>query len=606
MNDPAPATTIGGGDDVRFRGDGYTAEAGWFGPEDRPRFGWLYRPDKPASNGVGVVIVPPFGREDICAHRTLRHLAEDSARAGFVSLRFDLDGTGDSAGDDADPDRIEAWIASVRDACDLARKAGSTGLVLVGVRLGATLAALAAKGRTDVAALVAFNAVVSGKAYLRELRAFQATMNLQPPPTPGDSGGQESSGFLFTDSTSAALKFVNLAAEDALPAPVVQVLERDDLPERKDWPEHLKKLGGIVEVQRVPGYADMLNDPHANRIAQAFIDACVARARSLPGFSGSAVSKASLLRSRVAFNVGGAAITEEVVTPGAGLFGILTRPSNGGDEHAVLMLNAGAIRHIGSNRMDVRLARRLASVGLTVLRADLTGMGDSPARTGAVENVVYGPHCLEDVGLLVSWLRARGVRNLAAGGMCSGAYHVLRAMIARQAIDRAYLINCLAFGPTVAFDPEGSGVLGEVAHYDKAVRSGRAWRRLLTGRVAFGAVTRVAFWHLANVSKRAGREIARRLGIPLRDDLGTDLLAIARRGGRIDFLFCAGETGLTLLAAEAGSVVPALCRTNKLGMRVLQGPDHTFTQRWAQVLLRDELIGILTAPVNRSPRTQPR
>jgi hypothetical protein len=37
-------------------------------------------------------------------------------------------------------------------------------------------------------------------------------------------------------------------------------------------------------------------------------------------------------------------------------------------------------------------------------------------------------------------------------------------------------------------------------------------------------------------------------------------------------------------------------------MRVLQGPDHTFTQRWAQALLRDELIEILTAPVDRPPR----
>ncbi|HVU82155.1 MAG TPA: hypothetical protein VHD89_09150 [Rhodanobacteraceae bacterium] len=603
MNDHATATNAAR-EGVRFRGDGYTAEAGWFGPGDRPRFGWLYRPDKPAPNNVGVVIVPPFGREDICAHRTLRHLAEDSARAGFVSLRFDLDGTGDSAGDDADPDRIAAWLASIHDACDLARMAGSTGVVLVGVRLGATLACLAAEHRTDIAALVAFNAVVSGKAYLRELRAFQAAMNLQPPPAPGDSGGQESSGFLLTDPTCAALKAIDLAAEDVLPAPVIWVLERDDLPERKDWPERLKKLGGIVDVQRVPGYADMLNDPHANRIAQTFIDACVACARSLPGFSASAVSTTSpLVRPRVALNVGGVAITEEVLTPGAGLFGILALPGDGNIERAVLMLNAGAIRHIGSNRMDVLLARQLASAGLAVLRADLTGMGDSPARTGAAENIVYGPHCLEDVGLLVAWLRGLGARNLAAGGMCSGAYHVLRAMIARQAIDRAYLINCLAYGPTVAFDPEGSGVLGAVAHYDKAVRSGHAWRRLLTGRVAFRAVTRVALWHLANVGKRTVREIARRLRIPLRDDLGTDLLAIARRGGRIDFLFCAGETGLTLLAAEAGSVVPKLRRTNKLGMRVLQGPDHTFTQRWAQAMLRDELIEILTtAPVDRPPR----
>ena len=49
-DDASPSTNA---DVVRIRGNGYTAEAGWFGPDDRPRFGWLYRPDTPARNGVG-------------------------------------------------------------------------------------------------------------------------------------------------------------------------------------------------------------------------------------------------------------------------------------------------------------------------------------------------------------------------------------------------------------------------------------------------------------------------------------------------------------------------------------------------------------------------
>src|SRR6185312_15051671 len=99
------------------------------------------------SGALGIVIVPPFGHDDTCAHRTLRHLAETSARSGFIALRFDLDGCGDSAGDDSD--RV--------------RSAGARQLLLVGIRLGATLAALAAQRRDDVAALVAFNAVIRGK-----------------------------------------------------------------------------------------------------------------------------------------------------------------------------------------------------------------------------------------------------------------------------------------------------------------------------------------------------------------------------------------------------------------------------------------------------------
>lgn len=602
MNDAE--SNIASPEGVRIRRDGYTAEAGWFGPENRPRFGWLYRPDTPAPNGAGIVVVPPFGREDICAHRTLRHLAEDAAKAGFVAARFDLDGTGDSAGDDNDPGRVQAWQSSIHDACDLVRRAGASQLVLVGVRLGATLATLTAAERQDIAALVAFNAVVSGKAYLRELRAFQLAMNLPPPPEsiPPETG-QETSGFLFTEATCAALKAIDLSALTDAPAPVACVLERDDMPERKVWPERLRSLGVDVAVQRIPGYVEMLNDPHAGRVGRAFIDACLDCTLGLPESNrrGPPLADSPSMRPLISHIVDGVSITEQVVAPGGGIFGILARPSGGHADRGVLMLNAGAIRHIGSNRTDVPLARQLAASGLQVLRADLTGIGDSPARAGESENVVYCPHCLDDVNLLVNWLRANGTHELVAGGMCSGAYHALRAALAGQAVDAAYLINCGVFGPKVRFDPEGNSLFGDITHYNQAMKTRRAWRRLLTGKVAFKTIVRVATWHFGNQGKRLRREIARRLRVSLRDDLGSDLLKLARRGGRVHFLFSATEPGRTLLAAEAGSVVPRLCAGGQFSMRIMEGADHTFTQCWTHALLGDALKAILVPRTGKTP-----
>jgi len=606
MNDRAPAAASTGG--VLFRGDGYTAEAGWFGPEDRPRFGWLYRPDTPAPNGAGVVIVPPFGREDICAHRTLRHLAEDAAKAGFIAARFDLDGTGDSAGNDADPDRMGAWTTSISDACDLMRGSGASQLVLIGVRLGATLATLAAQGREDVSALIAFNAVVSGRTYLRELRALQNAMNLAPPPSESPpQPAKETSGFLLTDDTCATLQAIDLAKIAVSPAPIVHVLERDDLPERKGLPTHLQALGAHVTVDRLPGYAEMMNDPHSSRVAQAFIDACIDHVRELhatPG--GPRVPGESLsLRPSSRLRIGNTLITEEVVAPGAGMFGILAAPAAIHADRVVLMLNAGAVRRIGSNRIDVGLARQLAAMDRQVLRVDLPGIGDSPAHAGEPENVVYGPCCVDDVGVAVSWIRARCAGELAVGGMCSGAYHALRAAIAGQDIERVYLINCLVFGPTVKFDPESTSLLGDVTHYNEAVRSGHAWRRLLTGRASFRTVARVAAWHLGNHFKRLGLGLARHLRIPLRNDLGGALVELARRRVHVHFLFSANESGQTLLAAEAGSVVPRLSATGMMDTQVFDGADHTFTQRWAQAMLHDALVGVLAAPTSRIDEAPP-
>jgi dienelactone hydrolase len=547
------------------------------------------------------VIVPPFGYEAICAHRTLKHLAEDIAGAGFIALRFDLDGTGDSAGDDTDNDRMEAWLASIGDACDLVRGNGAAQLALVGVRLGAALAILCARDREDVRALVAFNAVVSGKAYLRELRVLQNAMNLAPPPTRFEEGGQETNGFLLNAQVCERLKNLDLTTMAATSADL-WLLERDDMPERHGpWLDALRAAGRRPVIKRIAGYTKMLDAAHANHVAHDFIDACIECARSMPE-NAADLTPASryALRSSIELRSGGATIVEEVVAPGMGMFGILARPSKGGSDRALLILNAGAIRHIGSNRMSVPLARRLAAMGQEALRADFTGIGDSPARDGEPENIVYGPHGVADVGILVEWLRTRGARNITVGGMCSGAYHAFRGAIAWQVINRIYMINCAVFGAHVEFDPESTSLFGDIAHYSQSMRSRQAWRRLLTGKAALGTVLRVAAWHAKQRGGRLARDAARRLRLPLRDDLGSHLLALARRGTRVHFLYSESDPGRAVLANAAGSVTASLRKQGHCDIQIFQGADHTFTQRWAQHSLSEALERTLSTNIEHT------
>jgi len=128
---------------------------GWFGPAGRPSLGWVHRPPAAmtdaAAAATGVLICGPLGPEAMGVHRTLRVLAEGLARAGLPTMRFDYDGTGDAAGDELDPDRLEAWLRTVRDAMATgAVRLGVSRWILVGVRLGAALAARVAAGRDDV------------------------------------------------------------------------------------------------------------------------------------------------------------------------------------------------------------------------------------------------------------------------------------------------------------------------------------------------------------------------------------------------------------------------------------------------------------------------
>lgn len=583
---------------------GFRACAGWFGPDDRPRFGWLYAPDECGT--LGVVIVPPFGMDDICAHRTLRHLAETSARSGFITLRFDLDGCGDSAGDDSDPARVESWIASVLDACDRVRSAGAKQLLLVGVRLGATLAVLAAQRRNDVAALAAFNAVIRGKTWLRELRAFQAAMNLQASPEETDIDGQEAGGFLLATKTCEALETIDLTCVGP-PAQQVLILDRDDLPARKDWHQHLQTLGCHVVQRRIPGYVEMMADPHFSQVAQTFVDACIEYARGLPAPAEVRLQAPSLpLRASTRLGVGGKEIEETVVSPGAGMFGILSQPLDGKAERALIMLNAGAIRHIGANRFDVTLARQMAAEGVGVLRVDLSGLGDSPARAGQMENEVFGPHSIEDVGICVDWMRARGVRELVVGGLCSGATHALGAALAGRSVDAVYLVNCPVFVPETGSSPVTDRRFNDIAHYNRSIKSARSWRKLLSGRVDLRRIAKVAVWKVVLGGKHVAGEAARRIGLPMPNDLSRRFAALARRGVQLHFFYAGNDPGLVRLAIEAGSSVPKYCRAGQFSMRVFAGANHIFTQRWAQASLRQALSRILlsgTATSTDSTRT---
>src|SRR5258706_5442820 len=110
---------------------------GWFRSGAYSLLGHLDCPQD-TCGPLGIVIVPPFGWEDVCSYRPLRFLAQTLAASGIPALRYDLPGTGDSSGAVLDSALVNAWIQSVGDAAAELRAATSVRHVaVVGVRLGA-------------------------------------------------------------------------------------------------------------------------------------------------------------------------------------------------------------------------------------------------------------------------------------------------------------------------------------------------------------------------------------------------------------------------------------------------------------------------------------
>lgn len=570
-------------------------EVGWF----RGHFGWLHRHETsvPPSR-IGLVIVPPFGYEALCTHRSLRRLAETAAAAGLTAVRFDLAGTGDSAGHDLEHGRLDAWLGSIADACDIVRAAGADRVVLVGVRLGATLATLAAARRRepgDVAGVVAIAPVPSGKALLREGRALQMALDLPEPPPhvapPCANDVHELVGFAITNETHAAVSQIDLVKHACTPAPAMLVIDRDDLPSNEAWVAALRALGVETEHLRLPGYVEMVLDPHCAVVPQAIWDATVRFAVARPAPARPARPIADHGLAMMTELPGG--IVEEATVIDRMLFAIASRRA-GKDvpKRAVILVNSGAIHHVGPNRLYVEVARRLAADGALAIRIDLSGLGDSRTRAGANENTVYGEHATRDIEAVVAWARSRGASHIAVAGLCSGAYHALKAALGDAPIDTVVPINPLTFfwKPDMPLELAAFRVTAEAQRYKQSVKSVDSWKKLMRGDVDLQHVARIVVERARAAAEHRGRDVLRRLRVPLADDLGGELLALGRKGVAMRFVFAASDPGQRVLFEQGGSAVARLERAGALTVTVVEGPDHTFTPRWSHPMFVDAIL----------------
>ena len=119
-----------------------------------------------------MVICNPFGQEAIRCHRLLRVLADRLSRDGFHVLRFDYFSTGDSDGDDTEG-TLETFINDVGLADAEARaRSGCTCCSWFGLRLGASVAALAtSRVAIEPQRLVLWDPIIHGSDYIDELHA---------------------------------------------------------------------------------------------------------------------------------------------------------------------------------------------------------------------------------------------------------------------------------------------------------------------------------------------------------------------------------------------------------------------------------------------------
>ena len=547
--------------------------------------GWFH----PAKGSRGVVICPALGLEELCTHRFLRELAGELAGAGMPTLRFDYEGTGNSAGSDLDPNRVSHWKASIGAAIDWLRaETGVTEVAVVGLRAGALMAAAVAAERGDVARLALLAPPLSGTSYLREMRALslllaQGSSSIDVPAA-DDSVEVEVGGFPVTGETASALRELDVATLTVRPAPHVLLYERA-LPKAESKASlKLRELGSDVTTTLFTGYAELKWNSSTDSLPDhAFHELTRWLTSDLPaGQSHSPTSFSDELitdeyRERpIQYGTGGA------------LFGVECLPARDSKNHAVLFLNHGANHHVGWARNFVRLARRFAALGVSSFRIDVAGFGDSPAHEGTQENRLYARESRKDARAAVEWLVNEGYERVTVLGHCAGANLGFYTAVEGAPITDLVLVNFVRFfwQPGDSLEIAMRSSFRSTDFYLKESVSLNVWARVLRGDVNLVGICKAML-------RRAGQRVSAGIGDVVASTFNTEnnghkvrrwFRDLSRRGVRVLLVYGAEDSALDEIALHAGPRARKLRRLPNLDVRVLDNTDHNITSPHAYEL----------------------
>lgn len=515
----------------------------FFGAPGRALFGF-YHPPREAGlrRDAAVVLCAPIGTDHVRSDLTFRHLAERLSAMGFPCLRFDLSATGDSGGEERSVGLVRGWLDDIGLAIDeLRERSGSQAISIVGLRLGATLASVAAAERGDVASTVLFSPCVSGAGFVTEVtRLHNLYTRIEPhvasAPRP-TADGAEALGIFLPRALIEELGTLDLLAQTRRPAPKALVIDGGGLAGRDALVARLRELGADTELRSHPGHKFLVTVSHPQIVPDEILESITGWLDRTHPATGPA--RVDAMKPLTAGPSGERPIVFGARHPLFGIFTPASASEGRSGSPSIVITNAGCVNRQGPHAMFVRMARRWASLGFDVLRVDLAGIGDSPAIPGTRENVTYPPSGIPD---LQEAIRAAGHERAILAGLCSGGDYAFQLGASATSLAGAFILN-----------PRTFGVLDLTA-----VESGMP------------PTTPVA-------------------------DVPHALRAMAERGVDTTLVVSRGDPGIAYVDAHAVEAMRSLSGLDGFARFDIDGADHPFTPVTVQQLVSDRLTERLTA-----------
>ncbi len=557
-----------------------------FGTPEEFLFGFHHPPLGVLQRQCGVVLCNPIGDDLVRAHRPFRHLAERLARAGFPVLRFDFHGTGDSSGDERGSARVCRWLHDIEIAtATLRTRSDVTHVCLLGLRMGATLAAVAAE-RARADSLVLWGTYESGTAFVREASKTHRLLAILPgiAVAPHTAGGTEALGFFLSGSTIADLENIDLFRLTSSPVRKVLVIGMGHKRSDDRLLEHFRALGSEVTYHHLPGQQFLMTNPHDSVVPINVLDSVQTWLEDgypclLPHRAPSFASEGVMTRS----------LPEDPIIFGAQhpLFGILHRPTGPKTQSelpAIIVLNAGCVHRIGPHRCFVPMARTWATLGFYVFRVDLSGIGDSPAADECEENLAYPRDALRDIEQAMTFLQVhKGINKFIVTGLCSGADLTFKIALTDRRVVGAFIINPRTF---LVHDLARVNTYRDARWYQKSIFRTDSWLKLLRGKVNVLQVVNGVAPRVADTIRRSATQIfmmaRRKEATTGTRHVPAALRMMAERGVDIFLVASEHDPGVDYLDANYGKQMRALHAVSGFRREDLTGTDHTLTALSAQ------------------------
>jgi hypothetical protein len=190
---------------------------------------------------------------------------------------------------------------------------------------------------------------------------------------------------------------------------------------------------------------------------------------------------------------------------GLRLFGILHTPGGRPGDLVVLLLSPGVKMRVGPERLYLQLTKRLLEQGISVLRFDFHGLGDSEGtlpeeQLRDVYNHIEVGRYINDTIDAMDWMeKTYGSRRFILSGLCGGA---ITGLLAGDRDERVAGLLGLGITPVLASraaDASRYMTIGQLEAqqkmYLKRLLKPEAWYRLLTFKTDNHLIRRmIAHW----------------------------------------------------------------------------------------------------------------